>query len=46
MIERFVGSQMHILVVYDGIKARDKLLAFMGYFLQVLWLKQHKTRRR
>ena len=33
---------MHIFVVYDGIKARDKRAFIMGYFLQVLWLKHIK----
>ena len=38
----FLALKMCILlVVYDGIKARDKR-AFMGYFLQVLWLKHIK----
>ena len=30
------------LIVYDGIKARDKRAFIMGYFLQVLWLKHIK----
>ena len=37
-----VDSRMHIFVVYDGIKARDKRAFIMGYFLQVLWLKHIK----